>query len=288
MYAVILAGGSRSRHRPLSGGRRPLAFEEDGDGQPLLRRIVARLRPLIDPADLVVVTDRRYGQVVRSIVPSARILPEPVHRDSAASIALATVAVDRPPDEPMIVISADHEIDDEEAFRTAVGAVGEGLRIAGSPGGTSLCAATVPPQDAEPGFSYVQPGFDGALRLGDLRLYPVDRFEAHPDDRRAQQLYATGTASWTAGVFVWRRDAIRAALERYTPLLTLIEPAYRSELALKAAYDRLQPLSIDEAVLVGAARDGLLVALPLDVGWRELVPADERAAADRAPGRVPS
>ena len=81
---------------------------------------------------------------------------------------------------------------------------------------------------------------------------------------------------WPAGVFVWTRGAILAALERYTPLLTLVEPAYRSDLALQAAYDRMQPLSIDDAVLVGAADDGSLVMAPVDVGWRPIDPTDRR------------
>lgn len=234
---------------------------------------------MVDPADVVVVTDRRLGQTVRSIAPAARILPEPTHRDSAASIALATVAVDRPDDEPMLVLSADHEVADDDAFRTAVSAVAEGLHLAGAPGGPSLCVGIVPPRDPGPGFSFVETRPGAVLRLGDLRVLPVDRLEAHPEERRAQQLFDAAVASWTAGVFVWRRDAIRAALERYTPLLTLLEPAHRSELALRAAFDRLQPLSIDEAVLVGAARDGLLLALPLDVGWREIVPDDEAVGA---------
>ena len=58
------------------------------------------------------------------------------------------------------------------------------------------------------------------------------------------------------------------ALERYTPLLTLVEPAYHSDLALQAAYDRMQALSIDDAVLVGAAQDGALAMAPVEVGWR--------------------
>jgi mannose-1-phosphate guanylyltransferase len=98
----------------------------------------------------------------------------------------------------------------------------------------------------------------------------VDGYEAHPNAARARELYESGTTYWSAGVFLWRRDDIRAAIERYTPLLTLIEPAYRSELALTAAYDRMQPLSIDETVLAGAAGDGAVVTIPLDVGWRAI------------------
>ena len=38
--------------------------------------------------------------------------------------------------------------------------------------------------------------------------------------------------------------------------------------ALQAAYDRMQALSIDDAVLVGAAQDGALAMAPVEVGWR--------------------
>ncbi len=96
----------------------------------------------------------------------------------------------------------------------------------------------------------------------------MEGYEAHPTAARARELFDSGTTYWSAGVFLWRRDDIHAAIERYTPLLTLIEPAYRSELALAAAYDRMQPLSIDETVLAGAAGDGAVVTIPLDVGWR--------------------
>lgn len=51
----------------------------------------------------------------------------------------------------------------------------------------------------------------------------------------------------------------------------MLEPAYRSELALGAAYDRLQPVSIEEGVLVAAARDGLVLTMPLEVGIGEHV-----------------
>ena len=47
---------------------------------------------------VVVVTDRRFGERVRVELPEARILTEPMGRNTAASLALATVAVRRPDD----------------------------------------------------------------------------------------------------------------------------------------------------------------------------------------------
>ena len=126
------------------------------------------------------------------------------------------------------------------------------------------------PTDADPDRSYIRPRFGDAVRAGAFRALPVEGYEAHPVATRAQELFESGTTYWSAGVFLWQRGAIRAAIERYTPLLTLIEPAYRSELALTAAYDRLQPLSIDETVLAGAGGDGAVITIPLDVGWHEV------------------
>ena len=269
MYLVVLADG-RSRQRPRTGGEMPVAFEPMPDGRTVLERTVERLAPLIDPLDVVVVTDRRHGQTVRGLVPNALVLTEPLHRNTAASIALATVAIDRPDDEAMLVVTADHDVEDEDALRDAIGTVAESLTAATTELAAPLLAFGVNPADADPGCSYIRPRFGDGFRTGALRGFPVDGYEAHPDATRARELFDSGTTYWSAGIYLWQRSAIRAAIERYTPLLTMIGPAYRSELALGAAYDRLQPLSIDETVLAGAAGDGAVVTIPLDVGWRAI------------------
>jgi mannose-1-phosphate guanylyltransferase len=273
MYLVILADG-RGRQQPLAGGEVPAAFAATADGRTVLEHAVARLTPLIDPFDVVVVTDRRHGQTVRGLLPQALVLAEPMHRNTAASVALATVAIDRADDEAMLVVIADHDIDDDNAFRDAIATVEDSMSggaADGAPEATSpLMAFAVTPTEPDPDRSYIRPRFGDAVRSGTLRTFPVEGYEAHPTATRAQELFESGTTYWSAGVFLWQRGAIRAAIERYTPLLTLIEPAYRSELALTAAYDRLQPLSIDETVLAGAGGDGIVVTIPLDVGWREI------------------
>ncbi len=267
MYLVILADGG-TRQRPRAGGDLPVAFQASADGPTLLERTIQRLAPLVDPFDVVVVTDRRHGQTVRGLVPKALVLAEPIHRNTAASITLATVAVERPADEPMLVVIADHDVEQEDTLREAIETMAGSL--AATDDAAPLVAFGVDPTDADPGSSYIRPRYGEPFRAGSLRGFPVDGYEAHPNETRARELFDSGTTYWSAGIFLWRRDAIHAAIERYTPLLTLIEPAYRSELALTAAYDRIQPLSIDETVLAGAAGDGAVVTVPLDVGWRAI------------------
>jgi mannose-1-phosphate guanylyltransferase len=95
-------------------------------------------------------------------------------------------------------------------------------------------------------------------------------FEEKPQAARARELFESGGVAWNAGMFLWQRGAILAALEKYTSLPMLLGPVLGSELALRAAYDRIQPLSIDYAVMEGAARDHRVVMASLDVGWSDL------------------
>ena len=273
MYVVILAGASGTRQRPLTGAERPAMFERAVDGTTILERTMVRVAPLVDPLDVVVVTDRRDGQAVRGIAPDALILPEPMNRNTAAAITLTTVAVNRPDTEPMLVFSADHDLDRPEVFEEAIETLDREISR-GVPGITRpLVTFGIRPTGAEPGFSYIQPRCGDVIRAGALRVFPADSYEAGPDLARSRELFDSGTAYWNSGIYLWQGGAIREAIERYTPIFTLIEPAFRSELALKSAYDRLQPMSIDEAVLVGGARDGTVMTTPLDAGWCEARPS---------------
>jgi mannose-1-phosphate guanylyltransferase len=270
MYAVILAGGSGTRQRPLRASEEPIPFRTLPDGRTVLFHTAARLGDLVDPMDVVVVTDRRFGQRVREDLPEARILTEPMNRNTAAALALATIAVSRPDGEPMLVVCADHAVEREDVLRDVLRSAEEAI-LAGVAGvERPLVTFGVRPTGPDPEFSWIQPSYDAGVRAGPLRVYPVSGFEAKPQDGRSRELYESGTMYWSSGIFLWERGAIRDAIERYTPLFTLLEPAYRSELALRAAYDRLQPISIDEAVLTGAAGDGTVLIAPLDVGWRDL------------------
>ena len=120
MYVVMMAGGGGTRLWPLSRPERPKPFMPLLGDETLLQATVRRLAGIGGdgvPIDVTVVTDQRYEQLVRAQLPDVRVLIEPAGRNTAAAIALATVAVDRPDDDVMIVLPADHFIRDEGVFR---------------------------------------------------------------------------------------------------------------------------------------------------------------------------
>jgi len=70
MYAVILAGGGGTRLWPLSRPERPKPFLSLIGERSLLQQTWDRIVPeLVDPEDVAVVTDRRYGAVRRMFRP---------------------------------------------------------------------------------------------------------------------------------------------------------------------------------------------------------------------------
>jgi mannose-1-phosphate guanylyltransferase len=72
-------------------------------------------------------------------------------------------------------------------------------------------------------------------------------------------------------MFLWRRRAIRSALERYTGLVQTLGPMVASPSMLERAYESIQKaMSIDYAVMEGAARDGRVLMATMDVGWSDI------------------
>jgi mannose-1-phosphate guanylyltransferase len=216
-----------------------------------------------------VVTDRRYAGLVSEQLPDATILAEPIGRNTAPAIALATVAIERADDEVMLVLPADQTVEQAAAF-AAVLRDAE-LELAQGAFGLTAPLVTLGVQTSRPAteFGYLIP--DLAQRQARrLDAYRLKSFQEKPTLKRATELLGRPGVAWNAGMFMWQRRAIRAALQAFaSDVLDSIELAFGAG-ALAEAYPAIESISIDYAVMEPAAADGQVVMGSMDVGWNDL------------------
>ena len=269
LNAVILAGGGGTRLWPLSRPDRPKPFLPLLGERSLLRATFDRVLPLLDgPGDVVVVVDRRHVELVRDELPElppGNVLAEPVGRNTAAAIALAAVALERGADDVMVVLPADHLVADEAGFRAVLGRAADVAGAADRP----LVTLGIAPTGPETGFGYVV----AAGPRAEAGAYAVRRFvEKPPAEAAAALLAGPDVVAWNAGIFLWRHDAILAALAAFAPdILGLVRDGVAGGAgALDAAYATVRATSIDYAVMEPASVAGGVAMLKADVGWSDL------------------
>ena len=272
LYAVIPAGGSGTRLWPLSRAGHPKFLHPlTGTDASLLQATVHRLAPLSEPDHVFVVTGVAHAAAVsRQLtgVPVENILVEPSPRDSCAAIALAAAVIGRhEPEAIMGAFAADHLIADQgrfiEVIRQAMAGASEGL----------LMTLGITPTRPETGYGYVQCG--GPVGAGPV--LSVEEFKEKPSYDVAEGYVKSGNYLWNAGMFVWRVDVFLTELARQQPQLhagiSRIAQAWDTanrEEVLGEVWPTLPRISVDYAVMEGAATVGRVGTVPGDFGWNDV------------------
>jgi mannose-1-phosphate guanylyltransferase len=283
MYAVILAGGSGTRFWPRSRETRPKQLLSLSGSGSLLRRTVARIRPLVPYERILVVAGAALEDGVRKTVPELpeeNLILEPVGRNTAPAIGLAALILRRrDPEAVMAVLPADHVVQKEDRLLQVL-QTGEKI-VRDRP---FLVTLGITPTRPETGYGYIEQ----AAPLGE-GAYRVQCFTEKPDQRTAEEFLRTGRFSWNSGMFLWKAADILAAMQTHSPEMYIELKKIDGALGtkdeaeiLRRVYEDMPAESIDYAVME-KARD--ILVIPVDLGWsdvgswralEEVLPQDEQ------------
>ncbi|MEM8824919.1 MAG: mannose-1-phosphate guanylyltransferase/mannose-6-phosphate isomerase, partial [Pseudomonadota bacterium] len=195
----------------------------------------------------------------------ARVVIEPVARDTAPAIVTAALIHEDEPDTVMVIAPSDHVIDDLEAFLAA-------LRMgAETANDGSLVTFGVTPDRPETGYGYLEL----AATATDGAAVPLKSFREKPDQPTAEAFLQSGHYLWNAGIFMFRVGDLIAEVERSAP--DLLAPC-RAAIAngqedigfLRLSpgdYGKARAISFDYAVMENASK---VSAVPLQVSWSDL------------------
>jgi mannose-1-phosphate guanylyltransferase len=276
LYALILAGGSGERFWPLSRRARPKQLLRLVAKETLLEQAVARLDGLVAPERLLILTNVDQEAAVRELLPQLpkeNIVAEPAKRDTAAAVALgAGWVAARDHAATMIVLPADHIINDTAAFQKTLAAAAAAAEETGA-----LVTIGIKPTWACPGYGYIEQGETVRLRSVDDKaaVHRVVRFREKPNADLAESFLRKGNFRWNAGMFVWSVPSVLSEFNRHTPeLANFISQLCAPDNFKKTLRDRfgdLPRISFDYAIMEKADRV-LVVEAGFDWddvgGWR--------------------
>jgi len=288
---VVMAGGSGERFWPLSRTDRPKQLLPLTDpNRSMLEEAVQRIVPLVGSNDVFVATSSALRDAIlgTKLVPAVRVFSEPDRRNTLGALVwVAAQLIALMPQDWMnvsvAVLTADHKIGDEDAFRRTVSLA---LATAEETGG--LVTIGVRPTRAETGFGYIEVDCDPEFN----EAHRVSSFREKPSYEVALDMVAAGRFLWNSGMFFWKLRSFVDELSRvsdYGDTVRLIAEALLAndqDGALRA-FQSLPNLSIDYALMEKAAN---VFVVEADFTWDDVGAWDalSRARESDAVGNVVS
>jgi len=262
-----MCGGSGTRLWPASRPAHPKQFLPLVGARSMFQETVLRVTGLPGAAEGVVVAGLAHRALIEAqlseIGTTATVLLEPEARDSAAAMAAACAWIyARDPEGVAVVVSADHHIPDEAAFRAAVLSAVEGARQG------LIVTLGVRPDAASAAYGYISPGAQAGP------VWSVDAFVEKPDVETARS-YITSGYLWNSGNFVTPAGLLLAELDAFEPATSAAarkavasaQGAAGHSQVLGEAFVTAPKISIDYAVM---EKTQAAAVLPVDFAWSDL------------------
>jgi mannose-1-phosphate guanylyltransferase/mannose-6-phosphate isomerase len=197
-------------------------------------------------------------------ITGASVVLEPAGKNTAPAVAIAAIqALKNDPNAVLLVLPADHVIEDPESFRACVTS---GMALAET---GALVTFGIVPTAPETGFGYIRRG------EAEGEGFKVAEFVEKPDAETAQSYLDDGGYLWNSGMFMLPAEKYLAELKKYAAdIFDASNSAYEKAvldldfIRLDAkAFAQCRSESIDYAVMEKTAA---AVVVPMAAGWSDV------------------
>ena len=265
LFAVILAGGGGTRLWPRSTTAKPKQFLRLLSDKTMLQETYDRIKPLVPPERVLVVTNQRYKSMVHDDlpdIPKENVFAEPMKRDTAMAMGVgAIMAFGRDPEAVVINLASDHVVEDGGEFRRTMEAAAAAAIM-----GNYLVTVGIHPTFLHTGLGYIKVK-DSFGRVDGLHVFKVGDFTEKPKLARAKAFLATGKYFWNANNYVWKAAAALSAFAKHLPVTYKELQKIGEGGSVEAAYARVPTISIDYGV---SEKANNLLLVPGDFGWSDI------------------
>jgi len=265
---VILSGGVGSRLWPTSRALYPKQLLPLISDRGMLQETAAR----VGDADLfsapIVISNEDHRFIIAAQLQEIRIeaalhVLEPTGRNTAPAAAAAAISCD--PDDVLLVLPADHHIEDHESFLRAV-EVGRTLSEK-----NHLVTFGIVPTGPETGYGYIRQ----AEALEIEGAFGVAEFVEKPAAAIAQSYLEVGGYHWNSGIFMFRADCLLTEMERFCPEILSVTRTAMAKGVREMDFVRLDAKtfdacpadSIDYAIM---ERTDKAAIIPVTMGWNDI------------------